>query len=62
MGIERTIAWLNRCQRLSKDYERSAKNSAAWIYWASIQPMLRYLAPPPDQERPYASKKAALAR
>jgi putative transposase len=60
--VERTIAWVNRCRRLSKDVEHLAKNSAAWIYWASIQRMLRYLAPPPDQERPYARKKAALAR
>jgi putative transposase len=60
--VERTIAWINRCRRLSKDVEHLAKNSAAWIYWASIQRMLRYLAPPRDQERPYARKKAALAR
>lgn len=55
--VERTIAWVNRCRRLSKDVEHLAKNSAAWIYWASIQRMLRYLAPPRDQERPYARKK-----
>ena len=56
--VERTIAWVNRCRRLSKDVEHLAKNSAAWIYWASIQRMLRYLAPRQDQERPYARKKA----
>ncbi len=38
--VERTIAWLNRC-RLSKDFEHLAKQRAAWIEWASIQPMLR---------------------
>jgi putative transposase len=54
--IERTIAWINRCRRLSKDVEHLVKNSAAWIYWASIQRMLRYLAPPHDQERPYCRK------
>jgi putative transposase len=59
--VERTIAWINRCRRLSKDFERHAKNSAAWIYWASIQRMLRYLAPSPGQERPYVRKTAALA-
>jgi putative transposase len=59
--VERTIAWINRCRRLSKDFERHAKNSAAWIYWASIQRMLRYLAPPLDQERPYLRKTAAVA-
>jgi len=58
--VERTIAWINRCRRLSKDVEHLAKNSAAWIYWASIQRMLRFLAPSPEQERPYLRKKAAL--
>lgn len=56
--VERTIAWVNRCRRLSKDVEHLAKNSAAWIYWASIQRMVRYLAPPQDRERPYTRKKA----
>jgi putative transposase len=60
--VERTIAWINRCRRLSKDVERLAKNSAAWIYWASIQRMLRYLAPLRDQERPYTRKKVAVAQ
>lgn len=59
--VERTIAWINRCRRLSKDVEHLAKNSAAWIYWASIQRLLRYLAPPRDQERPYTRKKVAVA-
>jgi len=60
--VERTIAWVNRCRRLSKDVEHLLKNSAAWIYWASIQRMLRYLAPPQNQERPYARKKATSAQ
>jgi hypothetical protein len=59
--VERTIAWLNRCRRLSKDFEHLAKNSVAWIYWASIQRMLRYLAPPPDLKPPYARQKITLA-
>jgi putative transposase len=59
--VERTIAWIRGCRRLSKDFERLAKNSAAWIYWASIQRMLRYLAPSPDQERPYIRKRAVQA-
>lgn len=59
--VERTIALLNRCRRLSKDVEHLAKNSAAWIYWASIQRMLRYLAPR-EQQGAYARKKAALAQ
>lgn len=59
--VERTIAWVNRCRRLSKDFERQPKNSAAWIYWASIQRMLRLLAPPTNQERPYKRKNGVLA-
>lgn len=51
--VERTIAWLNRCRRLSKDFERHSHNSLAWLYWASLQSMLRRIAPPPNQERPY---------
>jgi putative transposase len=58
--VERTIAWLNRCRRLSKDFEHHTKNSVAWIYWASIQRMLRYVAPAPNQGRPYVRKTAAL--
>ena len=34
------------------------QNSVAWIYWASIQRMVRLLAPPADQERPYSRKNA----
>ncbi len=48
--VERTIAWLNRCRRLSKDFEHDLKNSEAMVYWASVQHMLRRLAPPPQPE------------
>jgi putative transposase len=60
--VERTIAWLNRCRRLSKDFEHHLKNSEAMVYWASIQRMLQRLAPPVDQQRPYARKTVVLAR
>ncbi|MCZ7569207.1 MAG: transposase [Ardenticatenaceae bacterium] len=43
--IERTIAWLNRYRRLSKDYERHGWNSEATIDIASIHLMLRQLHP-----------------
>ena len=59
--VERTIAWVNRCRRLSKDFERLVKNSAAMIYWASIQHMLRRLAPHAGQERPYERKAVVVA-
>jgi putative transposase len=44
------MAWLNRCRRLSKDFEHHIRNSAAMIYWASIQRMLRRFAALSDQE------------
>ena len=28
--VERTFAWMSRCQRLGKDYERSLESSLAW--------------------------------
>ena len=56
--VERTIAWINRCRRLSKDFEHLAKNSVALIYWASIQRLLHFVAPAPNQERPYVRRTA----
>jgi putative transposase len=41
--VERTFAWLSRCRRLSKDYERSPEVSATWIHVSMIQHMLRRL-------------------
>lgn len=41
--VERTVAWLGRSRRLSKDYEEFAETSEAWIYAASIRWMLRRL-------------------
>ena len=39
--VERTIAWLNRCRRLSKDWECLNRNALAFLRWASIRLMLR---------------------
>ncbi len=41
--VERTIAWLNRCRRLAKDWERLNQNALAFLRWASIRWMLRKL-------------------
>jgi transposase len=41
--VERTIAWLNRCRRLAKDWERMNQNARAFLLWASIRLMLRKL-------------------
>jgi putative transposase len=47
--VERTIAWLGRCRRLSKDYEHDLASSDAFLHLASIQRLLRKLAPSRDQ-------------
>ena len=41
--VERTIAWLNRCRRLAKDWECLNRNALAFLRWASIRMMLRRL-------------------
>jgi transposase len=41
--VERTIAWLNRCRRLAKDWECLNRNALAFLRWASIRLMLRRL-------------------
>jgi putative transposase len=46
--VERTIAWLSRSRRLSKDYERLPESSAAMIRASMIHLMLRRLAPVPE--------------
>ena len=39
--VERTIAWINRCRRLAKDYENLNRTASAFIRLASIRLMLR---------------------
>lgn len=41
--VERTFGWLNKCRRLSKDYERKLNHSESMIRLASISLMLRRL-------------------
>ena len=41
--VERTIAWLNRCRRLAKDWEYLNRNALAFLQWASVRLMLRKL-------------------
>jgi len=39
--VERTFAWLNRCRRLAKDWEKSIESSQAWILIAHIRTLTR---------------------
>ena len=41
--VERTIAWLNRCRRLAKDWENLNVKALAFLRFASIRLMLRKL-------------------
>ena len=41
--VERTIAWLNRCRRLAKDWENLNRTALAFLKLASIRFMLRKL-------------------
>ena len=41
--VERTIAWLNRCRRLAKDWECLTRKALASLHSASIRLMLRKL-------------------
>jgi transposase len=44
--VERTIAWLNRCRRLAKDWENLNLSSFSFLRFASIRLMLRKLCNP----------------
>ncbi len=41
--VERSIAWLNRCRRLAKDWECLTRSALAFLRWASIRLMVRKL-------------------
>ena len=43
--VERTLAWLSRCRRLSKDYETLPETTESWVHIAMTHLMLRRLAP-----------------
>jgi len=44
--VERSFAWISRCRRLSKDFERHARKAAAFVRLAMIRLMLRRLTAP----------------
>ena len=41
--VERTMAWLNRCRRLAKDWECLNRKALAFLRLASIRLMMRKL-------------------
>lgn len=48
---EQGLAGLNRCRRLSKDYESSTSASETWVQIAAIQRMVRRLRPDPNNRQ-----------
>ena len=42
--VERTLAWLGRCRRLAKDWEKSIAAAEAWVFVAHIRLLTRRLA------------------
>ncbi|MCP4208951.1 MAG: IS5 family transposase [Shimia sp.] len=42
--VERTFAWLGKCRRLAKDWEKTIESAEAWIFIAHIRRMTRLLA------------------
>ena len=44
--VERTFAWLGRCRRLAKDWEKSIVSAGAWLLIAHIPRLTRHLARP----------------
>jgi len=42
--VERTIAWLNRCRRLAKDFEATISSATAWALMAHIRLLTRRIA------------------
>ena len=39
--VEHALAWISRCRRLARDYERHARKAAAFVRLAMIRFMLR---------------------
>lgn len=42
--VERTFAWLGRCRRLAKDWERTLSSANAWLTIAAIRRQTRFIA------------------
>ena len=42
--VERTFAWLGKCRRLARDWEKTVESAEAWILIAHIRRMTRHIA------------------
>ena len=42
--VERTFAWMSRCRRLAKDFERTLESSLAWVQLAACRFLMRRIA------------------
>jgi len=42
--VERTFAWMGRCRRLSKDYERRTDTSMGWVTLSACRFLMRRIA------------------
>ena len=42
--VERTFAWISRCRRLTKDFERTIESSQAWVILSACRFMVRRVA------------------
>ncbi len=51
--VERTFAWVGRCRRNSKDYERRTDSSESMVLISTMGLMLRRLKPPAKKGPPF---------
>jgi putative transposase len=51
--VERTFAWIGRCRRNSKDYEKRTDSSESMILLSTMSLMLRRLRPAAQKEPPF---------
>ena len=53
--VQRTLAWITRCRRTARDYERLPEHHETIVYWAMIITMSRRLARRSQPAQPRAA-------
>ena len=53
--VERTLAWITRCRRTVRDYERLPEHHETIVYWAMIITMSRRLTRRSQPAQPRAA-------